>query len=148
MFVVGMNEGVFPSSRVTKQEQMEEERRLAYVAFTRAKEKLYITESEGNKESMTFRYPSRFIFNVSLKNVTSVNELSNDLLDQAQSYIKNRELVEERGPSLFKLDDKVNHKVFGDGVVVSLQPNGMLEIKFDRFEDPRLIHQFSVHLVD
>ena len=97
---------------------------------------------------MTFRYPSRFIFNVSLKNVSSVNELSNELIDQAQSYILNKECVEARGPFLFRLDDKVNHKVFGNGVVVSLQPNGMLEIQFDRFNDPRLIHQFSVHLLD
>ncbi len=148
VFVVGMNEGIFPSSRVTKIEQVEEERRLAYVAFTRAKEKLFITESEGNKENMTFRYPSRFIFNVSLKNVSSVIELSADLIDHAQSYIKNKECEEVQGKFLFKLDDKVNHKLFGDGVVVSLEPDGMLLIKFDRFEDPRKVQQYSVRLLD
>lgn len=53
-----------------------------------------------------------------------------------------------QGKFLFKLDDKVNHIVFGEGVVVSLEPDGMLLIKFDRFEDPRKVQQYSVCLLD
>ena len=62
VFVVGMSDGIFPNGKVNSMEQVEEERRLAYVAFTRAKKNLILTDSDGydynKKES---RKTSRFI---------------------------------------------------------------------------------------
>ena len=50
-----MNEGVFPSRKVKKREDLEEERRLAYVAFTRAEDALFITDSEGKNLDGSYR---------------------------------------------------------------------------------------------
>ena len=64
VFLCGMNEGVFPSRKTATREGMEEERRLAFVAVTRAEKELYITEAEGRNFDGTPRYPSRFILDI------------------------------------------------------------------------------------
>ena len=64
VFVCGVNEGIFPSARVRSIAEMEEERRLAYVAFTRAEQALFISEAEGYNYDNSYRFPSRFIFNI------------------------------------------------------------------------------------
>ena len=61
VFVCFMNEGIFPSRKVKDEDEMEEERRLAYVACTRAKDRLFITSSKGGDKFVMFLYPSRFI---------------------------------------------------------------------------------------
>lgn len=62
LFVV-YNEGIFPSSRNDTKEKMEEERRLAYVGYTRAENALFLSDAEGINFNVSYRYPSRFIFN-------------------------------------------------------------------------------------
>ena len=64
VFLVGMEEGVFPSKKTSTIEAMEEERRLAFVAVTRAERSLALSESEGRNFDGSFRYPSRFLFNI------------------------------------------------------------------------------------
>lgn len=66
VFVVGLNEGIFPSSRIKNPAEMEEERRLAYVAYTRAENNLILTDSEGRTFDGRFKYPSRFILMLSV----------------------------------------------------------------------------------
>lgn len=61
VFCVGMNEGVFPFYKATTKEAMEEERRLAYVSVTRAKDSLYICEAECSGYNGRYSAPSRFI---------------------------------------------------------------------------------------
>lgn len=61
VFCVGMNEGVFPFYKATTKEAMEEERRLAYVSVTRAKDELYICEAECSGYNGRYSAPSRFI---------------------------------------------------------------------------------------
>lgn len=75
VFLVGMNEGIFPSRKTSSLAQMEEERRLAFVALTRAKKSLYITEPEGKNLEGSFRYPSRFIFNIDKELIRYAKEL-------------------------------------------------------------------------
>ena len=65
VFLCGMNEGVFPSGKVRTLPAMEEERRLAFVAMTRAEKRLYLSESEGRNLDGSPRYPSRFILDIS-----------------------------------------------------------------------------------
>ena len=64
VILCGMNENMFPSKKIDSQAAMEEERRLAFVAVTRAQKVLYLTEAEGNTQGFGFRFPSRFIFNI------------------------------------------------------------------------------------
>ena len=93
VFVVGMNERIFPSSNARTTDAMEEERRLAYVAFTRAEDTLYITESEKELKSdkSSFTYPSRFIFNTGFELLDQVCPLSEDLERRARLYIARSE---------------------------------------------------------
>jgi DNA helicase-2/ATP-dependent DNA helicase PcrA len=83
VFVCGMSEGIFPSSRAMSKKQLEEERRLAYVAFTRAEDKLYLTDSEGFSHAIQRdKYPSRFIFNAGQENVRYIKELPEELINE------------------------------------------------------------------
>ena len=63
VFVCGLSEGIFPGKRANTQEKLEEERRLCYVAFTRAKDRLFLSDAAGTNYDGSFRYPSRFLFN-------------------------------------------------------------------------------------
>lgn len=76
-FVIGMNEGTFPH-RKTKAEDMEEERRLAFVAVTRAKWRLYLSSTRINTSKWgkeEFSFPSRFIQETKFKRVSSIEEI-------------------------------------------------------------------------
>ena len=64
VFLCGMNEGVFPSGRTNTLPGMEEERRLAFVAVTRAEKALYLSEAEGRNLDGSPRYPSRFLLDI------------------------------------------------------------------------------------
>lgn len=64
VFLCAMNEGIFPSKKTSTLQGMEEERRLAFVAVTRAKKRLFISEAQGRNFDGTPRYPSRFILDI------------------------------------------------------------------------------------
>ena len=61
VFVVGLSEGYLPSGHANDEDRLEEERRLAYVAYTRAKEQLYLTDSDGYDLNHRERETSRYI---------------------------------------------------------------------------------------
>ena len=64
VFLCGMNEGIFPSRKVNTLEGTEEERRLAFVAMTRAEKALHISAADGRNFDGSPRYPSRFILDI------------------------------------------------------------------------------------
>jgi DNA helicase-2/ATP-dependent DNA helicase PcrA len=69
VFIAGMNEGIFPSRHLSGETNMEEERRIAYVGFTRSKEMLYLTCNLGfSPISGENLIPSRFIKEIGKKN--------------------------------------------------------------------------------
>jgi DNA helicase-2/ATP-dependent DNA helicase PcrA len=114
--ITGMEHGIFPRKEKTAAE-IEEERRICYVGITRAKDRLYITNSStrflfGFQRNLA---PSRFI-----KDMGSVLFEKKKTL-KVENKVK-EEKKEERKTSdnIFKTGDKVSHKVFGDGVVVSV----------------------------
>jgi tetratricopeptide (TPR) repeat protein len=118
VFVVAMNEGIFPSAKTSTQAELEEERRLAYVAMTRAEKLLIITDAEGQRGHEYCLYPSRFIFNVGKTAVNFVNELPDNLIENAQSYITTHEKNIDN-PSEYPTGTKVSHSHFGIGGVLS-----------------------------
>lgn len=87
VFVCGLNEGVFPSNYVTTIESLEEERRLAYVACTRAENALFLSSSDGFNYDGSFRYPSRFILNIDKLLLHYTNELEKQLIDDTESFV-------------------------------------------------------------
>ena len=134
VFVCGMNEGVFPSRKVKKREDLEEERRLAYVAFTRAEDALFITDSEGKNLDGSYRYPSRFIFNVEKKYLSYVVELDEKLVFDAEWEIEKSEkdMDFDIDNLPFAVGDMIRHKVFGNGTISEIdKENQVYVVRFD-----------------
>ena len=165
VFLVGMEENIFPSelSASEGEQGIEEERRLAYVAITRAKEKLYITSSQTRLLFGMTRYnnPSRF-----------VSEIPADLLEPSEENKKTAERkkqIHEYTPkqpkskpmdygfsgvskpkaasgTVYKVGDTVIHKAFGEGVVLSVTPmsnDQLLEIAFLEGKTKKIMANFS-----
>lgn len=130
VWVCGLTEGVFPSHRTIrerKQNGEEEERRLMYVAVTRAKDRLYLTESEGyNAVTQATRYPSRYFCEVKPEALELQGRMEPELLRMTQLIASelNDELGYDGNVAIapepdFKAGDLVRHKVFGSGVVLA-----------------------------
>ena len=146
VFICGMNEGVFPSRRVSTPDDMEEERRIAYVAFTRAQRRLFLSDAEGKANDGIFKYPSRFIFDAGLENLELERPLDEGLVQQAQKIIACDEARMRAMRSLFAAGDRVRHPVFGDGTVILVNSTASCyTIQFDGMETQRSI-QFAAKL--
>lgn len=138
VFVCGVNEGIFPSKHVDTEAMLEEERRMAYVACTRAECGLYISDAEGLNYDDSFRYPSRFIFNIDREAIDYVNELPQRLVDDTKSYIAANESRYMPLDTELKPGDRVRHKVFGEGTITGIRGDiGCYVVKFDRVETER-----------
>lgn len=138
VFVCGVNEGIFPSKHVDTEAMLEEERRMAYVACTRAERGLYISDAEGLNYDESFRYPSRFIFNIEREAIDYVNELPQRLVDDTKSYIAANESRYMPLDTELKPGDRVRHKVFGEGTITGIRGDiGCYVVKFDRVETER-----------
>ncbi len=135
VFVCSLNEGLFPSVKIENKQQMEEERRVAYVAFTRAKDGLFLSDCDGFDIQTRGRLlPSRFIFNVDDCLLEKSGEITDEYIQLAQEYIRASEYALSH-PSVpdFRVylgGDRVRHPVFGDGTVTGKQ-NGCYVVKFD-----------------
>ncbi|HEX8855247.1 MAG TPA: DNA helicase PcrA [Thermoleophilaceae bacterium] len=137
VFIIGCEEGVFPHSRAIEEGDLEEERRLAYVGITRAKRELFMTFARtrtlyGGRD---WNLPSRFL-----------DELPAELTD-VQHQEERRTAFSRWGsgggaPSTaparreptpgasFSLGDDVVHASFGEGVVVGVEPGGVVVVRF------------------
>ncbi|MBO4546504.1 MAG: ATP-binding domain-containing protein [Treponema sp.] len=149
VFLCGMNEGVFPSRKVQTPEDMEEERRIAYVAMTRAKDGLFITDAEGKANDGIFKYPSRFVFEAAGEGMTNFDieaPLDKRLVDESQKIIKYDEGRLKASATRFKKGDRVRHKVFGSGTIVLVNEKAFCyTIKFDGLATERSV-QFTAPL--
>jgi DNA helicase-2/ATP-dependent DNA helicase PcrA len=140
VFLCGLNEGVFPSRKVETPDEMEEERRLAYVAATRAMVRLYLSDSEGAANDGIFKYPSRFIFDMGEENVEYVAPLDEALAESARREIGRDEAAMALRQAAFAIGERVKHPVFGAGTVVAVNAGQMCySIQFDRLETERAI---------
>ena len=141
VFVCGLSEGIFPSKRTNTREKLEEERRLAYVAFTRARDRLFLSDAAGSNYDGSFRYPSRFVFNAERENLDYVAELDPELVESAKAVIRRTEEPDERqAPGEWKLGDRVSHPVFGPGEVIGFgQEREGLIVQFDAVATPRTL---------
>jgi len=148
VFIYGFSEGIFPSKRSIEESDtgIEEERRLAYVAFTRAKKRLYISDNTG------FSYVTQGSKNVSrfLSEVDSqyINDLSADtekennnenifrsvksqtVLDSSAAKLKNKKKL--------RAGDNVIHELYGKGVIIAIEDD-VAKIAFE--------HPYGVHKI-
>ena len=142
VFLCAMNEGIFPSRKTLTLEGMEEERRLCFVAMTRAMKRLYLSEAHGRNFDGSIRYPSRFIFDIESKSLEYVKEPDESLITEAKNYIRyNTTNLDGYIPDQsFHVGDKIFHNVFGNGRIKSiLSDRNAYMIKFDQIETPRMI---------
>lgn len=127
VFVVGLTEGVFPNHRSIRERRKdgeEEERRLMYVAVTRAQKRLYLTEAEGYmNDSGALKYPSRFLSEIPDILLNIEGNPDPTLFEGTRNMVDmlNSELGEgENAP--WSPGTEVEHKVFGRGTVVRFDP--------------------------
>ena len=137
-----MNEGIFPSRKVRTLPGMEEERRLAFVAMTRAKKRLYLTESEGRNLDGSPRYPSRFILDIDPALLEYTSPPKDDLIRDAREYVRFSEkwLDAEAAQTTFAPGQRVRHLLFGEGTVVEVDMVKKAHVvQFDGMNTPRAI---------
>ena len=140
VFVCGLDEGIFPSKHVDTLDDLEEERRLAYVACTRAEKGLFLSDAEGMNYDGSYRYPSRFLFDIDRKYLNYIVELEEGLMARTASYIQASEERMKHEESELQAGDRVLHKVFGEGTIVAVkQEINSYAIKFDSMETLRNI---------
>lgn len=140
VFLIGMNEGVFPSRKVRDKKGMEEERRLAFVALTRAKDRLYLTEARGRNFDGSPRYPSRFLFDIGPEHLRFTAPPDENLIREAKQYIRLQEEAGEERNAAFAVGTRVRHKVFGEGKITKIdQDAGAYVIRFDRLDTERAV---------
>lgn len=127
VFITGLTEGVFPNHRSIRERRKdgeEEERRLMYVAVTRARKMLYLSESEGYmNDNGALRYPSRFISEIPEVLLTIEGKPDPALFEGTRNMVNmlNSELG-EGDESPMSPGTAVEHKIFGTGVIVSFDP--------------------------
>jgi len=136
VIVCGLTEGIFPSHRAIRERRekaLEEERRLMYVAVTRAEKILMLTESEGyNYTTKTAKYPSRFLHEIGT-NLIKVEGNLDPVLFEGTKY--NIELLDDELngsiKSFLKVGDTVKHKFFGMGTIEAVNAQqGSYTVKF------------------
>ncbi len=142
VFLCAMNEGVFPARKTQSIEAMEEERRLAFVAVTRAERMLYFSEAEGRSFDGTPRYPSRFILDIDQSLLSYTKKPRDTLIAEARHHIlhSDRWLTDEKEQSLFAVGQRVKHSIFGTGTVVDVDMNlSAYVVQFDDMTTSRNI---------
>ena len=139
VFVCGLSEGIFPGKRANTREKLEEERRLCYVAFTRARDRLFLSDAAGTGYDGSFRYPSRFLFNAEKENVDYVTPLDPDLEEKTLRSIQETKDWAANTPKQSDLVGKrVTHQVFGPGTVIGIPRDGQgVIVQFDSIVTPR-----------
>lgn len=148
VFLCGMNEGIFPSRRTRTREGMEEERRLAFVAMTRAKKGLYLSEARGRNLDGSPRYPSRFILDIDPSFIEYVNLPEERLIKEAREYIQlsSRYLLQDEKIDVYQKEQRIRHKIFGIGTIIEIDmEKNAYSIHFDNMDTPRMI-SFRVKL--
>lgn len=162
VFIPGMEEGIFPGAQcMFSEEELEEERRLAYVGITRAKEKLYLVNAQQRmlygttNRNMASRFlreiPITVTEDVSTKTYKVPATGKSKITHTASSSIGARKFGQAGNSAAkptadYKVGDTVLHKSFGTGTILSLQPMGgdiLMEIAFDKAGTKKMMANFA-----
>lgn len=142
-----LSEGVFPTRRARTAEAMEEERRLAFVALTRARDELLLTQAGGSDFEGTPRVVSRFLLDIDPALLRFEPKPAESLLNSARARIHNFGPKSGVGSdAVFASGARVRHSVFGAGTVLAIDAEKAAHvIRFDGLPTPRSI-SFRVRL--
>lgn len=159
VFVIGLTEGIFPSYRTIRERKLaglEEERRLMYVAVTRAEKALFLTESEGyNYTSHQDKYPSRFLAEIKRNLFVTEGRMDENLWkgskDMAKALKEELEIPQNNSIPLHE-GDQVKHKVFGSGIIVHFDSEkDSCTVQFGkttRFVRPAFLQRVDVDVIE
>ena len=142
VFLCSMSEGVLPSRKTSTPQGMEEERRLAFVAMTRARDGLYLTEAEGRSHEGAARYTSRFLLDIDPAALEFSDKPSDPQMADARSVyaLTDRWIADLVRDARFSVGDRVVHAVFGAGRVSAVDTGKRAyEVEFDGMDTPRTI---------
>ncbi|MEF2846421.1 MAG: 3'-5' exonuclease [Eggerthellaceae bacterium] len=142
VFLCSMSEGILPSRKTNTFEGMEEERRLAFVALTRARDGLYLTEAEGTGHENMPRYPSRFLLEIDPAALQFSNRPSELQIEQARAAYAHtdRWIADISTAPEFSQGDRVVHSVFGEGTIAELDRERRAYIvQFDKLPTTRAL---------
>ena len=144
VFLVGMEDGLFPSQKSTEEPgRLEEERRLAYVGITRAREQLVLTCAESRRLHGVESYarPSRFLTEIPRRTAARGAPAR---AGEPPAFAGRAVLQEASTP--FKLGQRVTHASFGEGVVLSYEGAGahtLVEVNFADAGRKRLVLAYA-----
>lgn len=150
VFIIGLEENIFPSNIMEDdtdiKEKIEEERRLAYVAITRAKNNLFIS---ATKRRMKFgknitNKLSRFITEIPNNLIITNSENKTDLYNTSTisiPIIKEKNVISKSNKK-FSINDKVSHKKFGTGTVIDINDKEIL-INFLEYGEKTLLLEYA-----
>ncbi|RWX53573.1 DNA helicase II [Photobacterium chitinilyticum] len=127
VFMVGVEEGMFPSSRTTEEVgRLEEERRLCYVGMTRAMQKLYITYAEMRRlyGKDNFHKPSRFIREIPTEFVEEVRMKAQVSRPASSGRFSQTQVNDNFNQTGFSLGQRVQHPKFGEGTIINFEGSG------------------------
>ena len=128
VFMIGLEEGIFPHARSIEEQGLEEERRLAYVGMTRAKERLVLTHASARSlyGSRSYNLPSRFL-----------DELPDDRVERQRlkpaswsGYGSPTGVAPRSETPTLSTGDSVRHETLGEGVVTALEAGGVVTVRF------------------
>jgi len=142
VFLCGMNDGVFPSRKTKDLLGMEEERRLAFVAMTRAEKRLYLSGAEGRNFDGSPRYPSRFVLDIDSGLLEYTQKPNDDLIADAREYIAYSEkyMPENLESTLLPVGARIRHEYLGEGSILEIDTGkGAYLVQFDSIPTPRTI---------
>jgi DNA helicase-2/ATP-dependent DNA helicase PcrA len=143
VFMIGVEEGIFPHSRAVDSGDIEEERRLCYVGITRAREQLYMThaarrmlfgESGWNERSRFLDEIPEEHVEITVETSTSGSSYARPGAGDTYRASGGSSIPSSGGGSLpmarFKIGDDVEHANFGEGMVIGVEPGNMIVVRF------------------
>jgi DNA helicase-2/ATP-dependent DNA helicase PcrA len=146
VFIVGCEDGVFPHSRALDEGGLEEERRLFYVGVTRAKRELYLTYARRRSVfgQATYGLRSRFLDEIPPELTDREEELELSASAAPAGVGASARTIGGRSPGswaasrapetpggkVFRMGEDVVHAAFGEGVVIGVEPGGVIVVRF------------------
>ena len=164
VYITGLEDGIFPSSRaIESEEDIEEERRLAYVAITRAREKLFVTSASRRmlfgqtQHNVTSRFIKEIGRELIIKNdnasaVKSRLEESDNSVTEVRSSSLQQQLAREKRQTgvketaVYEIGERVAHSIFGEGTILSvtsMSNDSMLEIAFEKVGTKKIMANYA-----
>jgi DNA helicase-2/ATP-dependent DNA helicase PcrA len=139
VFMIGMEEGIFPHSRSIEEQSLEEERRLAYVGMTRARERLVLTHASARSlwGSRNYNLPSRFLDELPEEGVERHRLQPASWSSRSPAAVPTRPAIE------LTTGDTVKHSTLGEGIVVRLEGDGTVLIRFEDGSERRLVLDYA-----